>query len=120
MGLDTIAYKEFRNGEHIEADNEWFAGTEGLVRGCMGETNWIRGKYYNHLIEALSNVSLYQESIANDTVKHILSVLQDFQENPFKYRDEVFNHSVNPKELETLIQWFKIASERGCYLRGWW
>jgi len=121
MGLDTIAYKEYSNGEHIEADSVWFEGTEELSRGIMGsDLSWIRGKVYSHLIEQVSGISLYQESISNDGVGKIAAALHELNADPIRYRDIVFTYNYNKRELKALEKWFTIAAERGCYLHGWW
>jgi hypothetical protein len=121
MGLDTIAYKEYRNGEHIEADSVWFEGTEELCRGVMGDgLSWLRGKIYAHLVEQISGVSLYQESINNETVKTIADKLDDFLSAPQKYRDVMFTYNINRKEVVQLAKWFRTAADNGCYLGGWW
>jgi hypothetical protein len=125
MGLDTIAYKEFSNGEHVEADSEWFTGTEELSRGIMavgdtGNLAWIRGKVYAHFLEQISGVSLYQESISNETVWKIANSLKTYNDNPLKYSDVFFTYNLPKRELKTLERWFFIAAERGCYLHGWW
>ena len=120
MGLDTIAYKEYRNGEHIEADSEWFTGTEVLTRGCLSEDlSWIRGKVYALLVEELSGVSLYTESLDNATVWRITEAIRAYNQNPLAYRD-VFYHNFDKEELHTLERWFYAAANNGCYLRGWW
>lgn len=121
MGLDTMAMKGFRDGEHERADEEWFEGTEGLSRGMMawGRAD-LRGKVYSHMIEQVSGVSLYQESISNEYVKHIALCLEDFIVNPEKFRDVMFTYNLNRKEVTQLAKWFRIAADRGCYLVGWW
>lgn len=121
MGLDTIAYKEFRNGEHVEADDSWFEGTEELVRGVMGSSlSWIRGKVYAHLVEQISGISLYQESISNDHVRQIAEALEDLNRNPEKFSTMVFYHNFDRKHLRQLERWFRIAADNGCYIHGWY
>ena len=121
MGLDTIAYKEFRNGEHVEADSSLFEGTEELVRGIMGGSlSWIRGKVYAHLVEEVSGVSLYQESISNEHVYRIADALEDLNRNPEKYSSLVFYYNLDRNHLKKLERWFRIAADNGCYLCGWY
>lgn len=121
MGLDTMAYKEYKNGEHIPADTEWFTGTEQLSRGVMGaDLSWIRGKVYSHVIEQISGVSLYQETLNNETIKQIADSLTEFNDNPRKFADIVFYYNFTKTELKQLEKWFKIAAEKGCYIHGWW
>lgn len=121
MGLDTIAYKEFRNGEHIQADSDWFKGTEMLSRGIMGgDLAWIRGKTYALLVEEVSGVNLYEESISNDVVWKIANAFKSLNDDPLKYRDIDYLAHYHKNELKALEKWFFIAAERGCYLHGWW
>lgn len=121
MGLDTTAMKEFKDGEHVPAPEEWFDGTEGLSRGMMA---WgladLRGKVYSHLVEQVSGVSLYSESISNDTVKQIALDLEEFVDHPDRYRDVMFTYNLNRKEVMQLARWFRAAADNGCYLVGWW
>jgi hypothetical protein len=117
MGLDTIAYKEFKDGEHVEADSEWFAGTESLCRGCLtGGLAWIRGKVYATIVEEISGISLYTETLSNEAVKQIATSLENFIEDPLKYN--VFMGNINSKELKLLAKWFRAAADNGCYLHG--
>lgn len=121
MGLDIIAYKEYKNGEHVPADNSWFTGTEQLSRGVMGgDMNWLRGKVYDHLIEQVSGISLYQETINNDVVKKISDSLKEFNNDPRKFPDIAFYYNFTKAELKQLEKWFNTAAEKGCYLHGWW
>lgn len=120
MGLDTIAYKEFIDGEHIDADNEWFSGTEELCRGVVSENlAWIRGKVYAKIVEDLSGISLYSESLSNEMVHKIASSIENYLEDPLK-RSDLFRGNINTKELRLLGKWFRVAADKGCYLHGWW
>jgi hypothetical protein len=121
MGLDTTAMIEFKDGEHVPAPSEMFDGTEGLTRGIMAWGNAdLRGKVYSHMVEQISGISLYQETINNKAVRDIADSLQDFVDYPEKYRDLFFTYDLKRKEVIQLVKWFKIAADNGCYLRGWW
>lgn len=119
MGLDTIAYKEFRNGEHINANSEWFEGTEELCRGIMHEDlSWIRGKVYSVVVEEISGISLYTETLSNEAVHKIANSIENYLNDPLRHN--LFKGNINTKELRLLGKWFRVAAEKGCYLHGWW
>lgn len=118
MGLDTIAItRKNEKFENVDAPNSWFKGTETLVRGAFGDINWIRGKYYNPLVEELTGVSLYQESISNQTVDKIATILENKTES---YTSSLSGHTYPLKEISTLAKWFRAAANKGCFLEGWW
>ena len=114
MGLDTIAitHKNERF-ENVEAPNDWFLGTENLVRGAFGDINWIRGKHYDPLVYELVGISLYQETINNDTINKIATVLENRTES---YTSKITNKHYSLKEIKNLAKWFRIAADNGCFL----
>lgn len=118
MGLDTIAMLEWKDGEYKEAPNEWFSGTPRLVRGVYGETNWIRGKVYNNIIQRVTGYSLY-EDLNNAALRDLSSKLTEY----------MYMHCASPanrveqiscEELKELNLWFKTAAEKGCFLHAWY
>lgn len=118
MGLDTIAIIEKNQlFENVDAPNSLFAGTESLIRGAAGDINWIRGKYYNPLIQELVGISLYQETINNDTVDKIATILENQTES---YTSEMTNRHYPIREIKELARWFRVAANNGCFLEGWW
>ena len=118
MGLDIIACsKKNAMFENVDAPNEWFVGTEELVRGCFGDVNWIRGKYYYYIINELTGVNLYQEEINNKTVNHIATVLEN-QKKDWHSVDSGYHYSI--EEIKMLAKWFRAAADNGCFLEGWW
>lgn len=118
MGLDSIAMISWKDGEFQEAPNEWFNGTDKLCRGCFGDYNWIRGKVYNTLIEAVTGYSLYTQ-LNNASLQDLSAKLNEYTEI----------HCASPAnrvvqipcdELKELNSWFKTAAERGCFIEAWY
>ena len=108
MGLDLVAYKEYKDGENILADNDAFVGTESLVRNT-DDLNSIRGKQYYWTVLDIANVSLYTEMINNTVIRHIADSLEEYK----KYQRD-------SQELNDLTKWFRVCADNGFYVGGSW
>jgi len=118
MELDTIAMIAWQDGEFKEAPQEWFSGTELLIRGSSSDLNWLRGKFYDNIICSISNYTLYT-NLNNKAVNEISQKLNEYMSRHIvSIEDRPFTISVD--ELKQLNKWFKIASEKGCFLNAWY
>jgi hypothetical protein len=63
MSLDTVAMIGYEHGEFREAPEDWFSGTDLLIRGTKGTDNWIRGRYYDEVIKQITGYTLYHEEL---------------------------------------------------------
>lgn len=78
MGLDNI-WKVPEETLHPRME---VALCGGMFSGPGDKTcESFRGKVYSDFIEALSGISLYQDSISGDELEHILSSLVQFKES---------------------------------------
>jgi hypothetical protein len=118
MSLDTIAMIGYEQGEFREAPEDWFSGTDLLVRGTEGTDNWIRGRYYDEVIKQITGYTLYHQ-LKNGTVQDISRLLNEYT---FAHVSSVANRRVqiSNEELQQLNKWFKIAAEKGCFLEAWY
>jgi len=118
------AYREMKDGEAIMANGDMFAGTESLVRGmmCM-DLNCIRGKRYFWLIQDLTGISLYAETINTLHLRQIAESLEDLVLTMRKHNNFVYektNPSFDIDEIEVLARWFRICADNGYWVEGYW
>ena len=78
MGLDNI-WKVPEGTPHPSMEVDLCGG---MFSGPGEQTcESFRGKVYSEFIEALSGISLYQDTISGDELEHILSSLEEFKES---------------------------------------
>lgn len=133
MGLDNI----WRVPEGTQHPSMEVTLCGGMFSGPGEKTcESFRGKVYSDFIEALSGISLYQDSISGDELEHILACLIEFKKSieaiPPGYRLLNFINdrleSVPPDLLEyglegldSLITMFSIYCEiEGAELVSWY
>ena len=117
MGLDTYASRSPDDVELTDEDSQAFVDADIQLCGGMfsGEGGSFRGKVYATLILEITDESLYQQWIPPETVRQIYLKLMEF--------DVQRNVEVDDEELVSLpdlIKYFKVCSERGLGLIGWW
>jgi hypothetical protein len=114
MGLDTYAKKEVPcecgNGTVKKLPDEAaeaFANADiNLVGGMFsgnGNDGSFRGKVYNHIVQAATGDSLYEEWIAPEDVARMSGQLDEFA-----------------NDVEQLCRYFTVCKEQGLGLVGWW
>jgi len=112
MGLDSFWVDENNNAASVEG-NLKICG--GMFSG-NGNTSF-RGKVYNHLVEQITGVSLYQEEISAAIVKDMAGKLtQEFEKNP----QAPFGEFFMGEEWSDLVKMFQLHAEAGHKLVGWW
>lgn len=111
MGLDC--FWENSEGQRATVDREF-----NVCGGLFSDngTTSFRGKVYNDLIEQASGISLYQENIDNETCRKISACLDAFD---FAKYDATF-WTLELDEFEQLKEMFRVHSELGHHLYGWW
>jgi hypothetical protein len=119
MGLDTYASRSPEDLVLTEEDLQAFADAQIELCGGIfsGEGGSFRGKVYAELILDITDESLYQEWIPPDTVHKMyrslaayeLLLLQDGKAN-----------GCSDVEIPDLRKFFKVCSDRGLGLIGWW
>lgn len=102
-------------------DSMWSGSVEGNFDVCGGifsghGNSSFRGKVYNHLIERVTGVSLYQDEIPNTT---IVEMGRKLGQIPF---DDVqrIDPNIEQKEFFDLVTMFQSHGSAGHSLRGWW
>lgn len=117
MGLDTYASHSSDDVELTDEDSQAFVDAEIQLCGGMfsGEGGSFRGKVYASLILEITGESLYQTWIPPETVREMYSKLMAFDAQ----RDVEVDDS-ELVSLPDLLKYFKICSERGLGLIGWW
>jgi hypothetical protein len=106
MGLDTFASPHGQDSLTDEQKQAFMDANIHLCGGMFsgnGNDGSFRGKVYNHIFEAATDESLYQEWIPPERV--------DFMRDRMgEYLDEV----------ENLYRFLCVCTEHGLGLVGWW
>ena len=116
MGLDTYAVTNTSYNKNTKFDLAPDDKFEGIVLcGGMfsGEGSSFRGKVYDDLVEKITDVSLYQDFIPQDTVKIMYDKMVEALELAI-LPDE------DKEDLSILSRFFKVCVDNNYALHGWW
>ena len=111
MGLDC--FWKNAEGQTAKVDREF--DICGGMLSDHGSTSF-RGKVYNDLVEQASEISLYQETIDNATCLKISNCLDNFD---FRHYRHAW-YPIDRTEFEEFKEMFRIHSQLGHSLHGWW
>lgn len=131
MGLDTYAYVKVDNKP---LPDELFKDVPNILVGGMlsgnGACSSFRGKYYAEFIHRYCDVSLYQETMSEDSLDKIILCLETLVKTlngvPYNERKAMlkprgpFINETSPEEVEALLKWFKVVKEHAGIVAGWW
>ena len=120
MGLDNFAMdywnKEPLDSIHFELSRDRKSLCSGM---CSTDSNAIRGKVYNDLVEYASTISLYTEIISTEQVETIIEGLKELNFESFV--SDTGNPYQNDKEDVThLIHWFTVVKEQNGIVTSWY
>ena len=114
MGLDSYWVKVVAPGQ--TAEPVLFDPPLQLCGGMFsGGNSSFRGKVYAEMIEAISDISLYQELMPNDQVHAIADALGAVIANPEDWPDWA-----NHPDLKDLRWMFGEYAKHNYLLAGWW
>ena len=109
-------------------DNYWKENqdTNGNIQGtfkvcggiCSGNGNdSFRGKVYNSIIQEITGISLYQETISSDQIKTMNELIQKCNfENAKNFAD----YNLEEEEWESFQKMWQAHSDANHYLISWW
>jgi len=89
----------------------------GLFSG-NGAGPSFRGKVYNDIIENLTEVSLYQEEIPNETVRNMADTLGLLLVTGINAR-QCKKLGITVEEFEALAKWFLVVANNNGVVVGW-
>ncbi|MBC8437151.1 hypothetical protein H8D85_02385 [bacterium] len=118
MGLDTYSSRRDLNWIGIDLRH-------GFVHEANGAASF-RGKVYSDFIEAVTNESLYQETIPNATVKDIAKKLilyvqvNDAKSSKKWCKEQIIDRIPTWDEVKSLTKWFKVVANGGAEVNGRW
>jgi len=117
MGLDTYSSRRDLNWIGIDLC--------GGMLSANGAASF-RGKVYADFIEAVTNESLYQETIPNATVKDMAKKLilyvqvNDAKSSKKWCKGQIIDWIPTWDEVKSLTKWFKVVANGGAKVNGWW
>jgi hypothetical protein len=120
MGLDTFASRSPEDIVLSEEDIQAFKDAEISLCGGLfsGDSGSFRGKVYASLILSLTGESLYEEWLPPETVHSMNKALAAC--DPEDAVAEISWPDHPPEDVIELRKFFKVCSERGLGLIGWW
>jgi hypothetical protein len=119
MGLDTYASRSPDEIVLTEEDLQAFADAQIELCGGIfsGDAGSFRGKVYVMLVLEITDENLAQDWIPPETVRHMYASLLAC--DPVDAIDQGdFRNTV--EDILELRKFFKVCSERGLGLVGWW
>ena len=121
MGLDTYASRSPDDIELTEEDLQAFADANinlcGGIFSGDGNDGSFRGKVYVMLLLEITDINLSQEWIPPETVQQMYALLMACDLEEATQEIGLHNTVINILELR---KFFKVCSERGLGLIGWY
>jgi len=119
MGLDTYASSASGNIELTEEDIQAFQEADITLCGGLfsGNDGSFRGKVYANYVLEVTGEDLYEMWLPPETVRKMYYAMTAYERSP-----EQDASSMVPShfEHEELCKFFKVCSERGLGLVGWY
>ena len=121
MGLDSYASRSQNEIELTEGDLHAFNEADislcgGLFSGG-GNDGSFRGKVYSILILEISGISIYEDWVPPEKVQEIYRFLEACDPEEAA---EAYGYRNSPGDILNLRKFFKVCSERGLGLIGWY
>ena len=139
MGLDTFAdigektdkkavlvtIKDHDGKDRQVINNALYAEAKDLCGGMLsGGGASFRGKVYDEVVEMVTEQSLYQERIENETVQVMAMKLKEYADalDDKKKDKEIpgLNYEITVGEVKSLATWFEVTADNGMDVVGWW
>ena len=122
MGLDTFAYTALKgpDGTRNPIDAEEFRSDPAIIQNTVFDGHSFRGKIYAELVETATGQSLYQEEIPPVTVGTMAADLAAWVIKHRLNKTTLNQFGVTTAELDALAAWFKVVSNNGGIVVGWW
>jgi len=119
MGLDTYAVRVPGNVELTDEDIRAFQEADITLCGGLfsGNDGSFRGKVYASYVQEITGESLYEMWLPPETVRKMYHAMVAYERSP-----EQDASSMVPTHFEhlELCKFFKVCSERGLGLVGWY
>ncbi len=119
MGLDTYAARVPGNVELTEEDIQAFKEADITLCGGLfsGNDGSFRGKVYANYVHEVTGESLYEMWLPPETVRKMYQKMVAYERSP--EQDASVMVPTQFEHLE-LCKFFKVCSERGLGLVGWY
>jgi hypothetical protein len=119
MGLDTYASNASGNIELSEEDSQAFKDADITLCGGLfsGNDGSFRGKVYANYVYEVTGESLYETWLPPETVRKMHHAMAAYQRSP---EQDASSMLPTQFEHEALCKFFKVCSERGLGLVGWY
>ena len=111
MGLDNLWKKNDNEDARVEGDFKIYGG----MFSDNGNTSF-RGKIYARMIEDITLVSLYDDSIPNEKIKQMADVLESTEFRP----EYMIHYDITPEEFKDIAKMFRLHADAGHYLIAWY
>jgi hypothetical protein len=119
MGLDTYASRSQDEIVLTEEDQQAFVDADIELCGGLfsGNDGSFRGKVYANYVLEVTGENLYETWLPPETVRQMYHAMTAYERSP-----EQDGSSMVPTHFEhlELCKFFKVCSERGLGLVGWW